>query len=659
MPSNFRNVKKTFKKVTNFSKDSTIVLKTACFCIELIVSNFSRSVKYSDKMVHFNFKLWDKCQACKCTSVMFLPWLVTYLFISTAVASNELTNERTSSLNSSANGKPVLPFVDSLEGVEFLAEMALHKYRQHVDQGPDGQVNDLGTTVAYSAKINNLLSEILDSIGEVSFNRTAVNESDNAGLSYFKTICDRYASLTNLKSQGSVSESKFNSLCDILTNNKCLSAETIMKILKDNSQSDVSLTLPQAVARICPLILFQSQDSSCLKSTNGELQDESTGILSSTIEKQPVATTQTRPSASAVWGFGFLFVTVVSCCSLVGVALLPLFSKKVYHMVLVHFEGLAVGSLSASALFHLIPQAFGLLGQENYHDYLWKSLVIFLGIYVFFIMERCMKIIIQRKQKRKLKKAMRNVDTASVTLSPDLSSNEKNHLDDNLPNVFIASSLKIPANGTEYVAKIVEQDVETQLCLPVTNNTHSHHGHSHFQPSTEGANGKREIATVAWMIIFGDGFHNFIDGLSMGAAFSNSILSGISISVAVICEEFPHELGDFAVLLSSGMTMKQALMYNFLSACTCYLGLIFGIILGDFSEGGTYIFAFAGGMFLYISLVDMVNELSEALESASAKGTKEMLRVFGLQNLGILIGVLVMFIMARYSENINFAAGGF
>ena len=46
------------------------------------------------------------------------------------------------------------------------------------------------------------------------------------------------------------------------------------------------------------------------------------------------------------------------------------------------------------------------------------------------------------------------------------------------------------------------------------------------------------------MIIFGDGFHNFIDGVSIGAAFSESILTGISISLAVMCEELPHELGE-------------------------------------------------------------------------------------------------------------------
>ena len=63
--------------------------------------------------------------------------------------------------------------------------------------------------------------------------------------------------------------------------------------------------------------------------------------------------------------------------------------------------------------------------------------------------------------------------------------------------------------------------------------------------------------SLSRMIIFGDGVHNFIDGLSIGAAFTESVIAGVSVSVAVLCEELPHELGDFAVLLNSGMTMKQ------------------------------------------------------------------------------------------------------
>lgn len=49
---------------------------------------------------------------------------------------------------------------------------------------------------------------------------------------------------------------------------------------------------------------------------------------------------------------------------------------------------------------------------------------------------------------------------------------------------------------------------------------------------------------VAYMIIFGDALHNFIDGMSIGAGYSKDLSTGLSISIAVACEEFPHELGE-------------------------------------------------------------------------------------------------------------------
>ena len=58
------------------------------------------------------------------------------------------------------------------------------------------------------------------------------------------------------------------------------------------------------------------------------------------------------------------------------------------------------------------------------------------------------------------------------------------------------------------------------------------------------------------MIIFGDGIHNFIDGVSIGAAFTESILAGVSVSLAIFCEELPHELGRYMYIdncLDSGL----------------------------------------------------------------------------------------------------------
>jgi zinc transporter ZupT len=53
------------------------------------------------------------------------------------------------------------------------------------------------------------------------------------------------------------------------------------------------------------------------------------------------------------------------------------------------------------------------------------------------------------------------------------------------------------------------------------------------------------------------------------------------------------------------MPLKKALLYNFLSACTSFGGLMLGIMIGEL-ETRVYIFAFAGGLFLYVSLADLV-----------------------------------------------------
>jgi zinc transporter ZupT len=96
----------------------------------------------------------------------------------------------------------------------------------------------------------------------------------------------------------------------------------------------------------------------------------------------------------------------------------------------------------------------------------------------------------------------------------------------------------------------------------IDNHGHSHHlpliepaGLSHIPekyPEEKTPNGidlttnppeRKQIATVAWMIIIGDGLHNFIDGLAIGVSCSTSVLSGLSTSLAILCEELPHELG--------------------------------------------------------------------------------------------------------------------
>ncbi|XP_054877780.1 zinc transporter ZIP6-like [Poeciliopsis prolifica] len=187
-------------------------------------------------------------------------------------------------------------------------------------------------------------------------------------------------------------------------------------------------------------------------------------------------------------------------------------------------------------------------------------------------------------------------------------------------------------------------------------NHHPHsHAHSHAHSYSEEHFQQAGVATLAWMVIMGDGLHNFSDGLAIGAAFSESLSSGLSTSVAVFCHELPHELGDFAVLLKAGMTVRQAILYNVLSAMTAYLGLVTGILIGHYAENiSTWIFALTAGLFMYVALVDMVPEMLH--NDAGDHGFSHW-GFFLLQNAGILLGFCIMLLIALFEHKIQLDLG--
>lgn len=69
---------------------------------------------------------------------------------------------------------------------------------------------------------------------------------------------------------------------------------------------------------------------------------------------------------------------------------------------------------------------------------------------------------------------------------------------------------------------------------------------------------------------------------------------------------FGNYPGDFAVLVRSGLTLKKAVYFNLVSSIPCFIGCIIGLSVGNLSSTSSWIFAGVGGMFLYVTLVDLV-----------------------------------------------------
>ncbi|CAC5374607.1 Zinc transporter ZIP6,Zinc transporter foi,Zinc transporter ZIP10 [Mytilus coruscus] len=304
-----------------------------------------------------------------------------------------------------------------------------------------------------------------------------------------------------------------------------------------------------------------------------------------------------KPTSAQAWGYGIGFVSLIVFVSNVGALLGPCMKSKLFKRILMFCVALAVGTLAATGLLVLIPESLGLTGEDSpVPDYNWKMTSVIGGIYFVFICERLLKMWFFRKRGK-----AENEEEQVIQLDPE---------------------------------KKMDQ------------------GHSHFDQE-DMEKGHDGIASVAWILLVGDAIHNFVDGLSIGAAFTENVFTGISVSLAVICEELPHELGDIAILLHSGLSMKRALFYNFLAAVTCYGGLVIGIVVGESTDANMWIFGFAGGLFVYISLVAMIPEMNEQAALSKKNKTESATQVFLYQNAGLLIGFLIIILISYYGKYID------
>lgn len=127
--------------------------------------------------------------------------------------------------------------------------------------------------------------------------------------------------------------------------------------------------------------------------------------------------------------------------------------------------------------------------------------------------------------------------------------------------------------------------------------------------------GKCDIHTFAYMSLFGDAVHNFIDGLIIAASFVADMHLGISTTIAVVLHEIPQEIGDFGVLIYGGFGKMKALLFNFLTALTAILGGIAGYYLSGIVDASSqFLLPFAAGGFIYIAASDLIPEIRKSSE---------------------------------------------
>ncbi|CBN78257.1 conserved unknown protein [Ectocarpus siliculosus] len=276
-------------------------------------------------------------------------------------------------------------------------------------------------------------------------------------------------------------------------------------------------------------------------------------------------------ATAAQWGNAILATVIVSLCSFTGI--LTIINQKVANAIgLSHTFTFASGALLTASLLHIVPESLEGIAAEydHLHDAgLWAGLAILGGI------------------------------GFSILIHALLESGH-GHGHGHGPTETIQAATAAVGDGPAPAgtAPLALTDKERSL----------------FD--------LKGLKPVCWNVIAGELVHNFADGVTIGAAFLTCGSSmGWTITASTVLHEIPQELADFIALLAGGMSLKQAFLFNFLSALTCVLGAVVILSLrSQLSDADVSVILLLGsGSFIFIALTEL---LPGALEVTKAESDK-------------------------------------
>uniref|UniRef100_A0A0R3RZR3 MFS domain-containing protein n=1 Tax=Elaeophora elaphi TaxID=1147741 RepID=A0A0R3RZR3_9BILA len=385
----------------------------------------------------------------------------------------------------------------------------------------------------------------------------------------------------------------------------------------------------------------------------------------------------------SVWGIGMIIVTISAFASPLCILFVPLLNKKLYERVMTFLVALGIGALSASVIFIMLPQAF----EVSERVASMKSMIVIGSLYIFFAVDRILKFAMEIKRRRKSRRMtetdennkMNSATThfKSISRENSCTKDEIEQIQAEIESAAVNSAITRTFSTHRKVPVIVhvEDDcVDNNNILQVPQPIATIYSTSSTISRNQGKEGDKnisvtvavveqmevrpetlEIPSIAYMILFGSSANNFVDGMSNGVAFADSLGRGLSIGVACIAQQFPQELGTLAILIKSGLGLKKTLLLNLIPGALSYLGFSIGALLDDYSDSAdTFVFAVSSGMYLYVFLGTLIPEMRETTSELINNNYHESIIVTVLQSAGLLLGLSFIYFMSLHIDKIQF-----
>lgn len=256
---------------------------------------------------------------------------------------------------------------------------------------------------------------------------------------------------------------------------------------------------------------------------------------------------------------------------LLSVSLAAVFALNLRTAWIPMLVSYAIGAMLGAVFLEILPHAF-----EEATSVESISATLLFGLLLFFVLE---KLVIWRHC---------HGDHCEVHAI---------HNEANCPDVQYGSSAQ--EGGAKF------RPVKSQASSHAPSIMHSHpHVHSHHDSGRSGM-----------MIMIGDTFHNFVDGVLIAAAFLVDVKLGMVTALAIISHEIPQEVGDFLILLHSGYSKKQAFIFNLVSSLATLIGGLIAYFALQFVMGWIpYILGLAAASMLYVAVADLIPSLHKRTE---------------------------------------------
>ncbi|EPX75289.1 ZIP zinc transporter 1 [Schizosaccharomyces octosporus yFS286] len=275
------------------------------------------------------------------------------------------------------------------------------------------------------------------------------------------------------------------------------------------------------------------------------------------------------------------------------------------------FVAVSAGSLLGDVFGHLLPEIYEKAKEDT--NATSPTVSVLVGILIFFFMDKGLRILLSSNKNHHSHQITETKSEKDVSAS---STTQHERLDP------ASQKLRKRRSSVSHAPLREESTVEQEK----TN------GEENESTSSE--------KTVAYLNLFSDCFHNFMDGLAITTSFFASTTIGITTTCAVFLHEIPAEVGDLAILLRNGYTKMQTFSFQLITMFAGLLGSITSIWIHSAALASTVhnegtsllpqssiasfllqledkLLPFSAGCFLYIACLGVFPELLELNQEQS------------------------------------------